>query len=176
MCTRLRRRRLVLKCASALPIHPSAAESASQLTWGFMIQLIYASAAAKEFTAPELDRLLERARLRNDLYSVTGMLLYHDGSFLQVVEGPESSIETIYESISRDTRHLNPKILLRQTISRREFSNWSMGFADTSHSFRRPDGFVDYYRTLPTLTDASSRAAQYLRFFQAGLCRETSNV
>jgi hypothetical protein len=141
-----------------------------------MIQLIYASAAAKQFTAPELDRLLERARLRNDLYSVTGMLLYHSGSFLQVVEGPESGIDIIYYSISKYPRHLKPKILLRQTISRRDFSDWSMGFAETTNAFRRPAGFVDYYRTLPTLTDAPSRAAQYLRFFQAGLCRESSLV
>jgi hypothetical protein len=139
-----------------------------------VIQLIYASAATKPFTTPELDKLLERARLRNDLYSVTGMLLYHSGSFLQILEGPETNVDIIYEFIGRDPRHLNPKILLRQTIDRRDFSGWSMGFAETTNAFRRPAGFVHYYRTLPTLTDAPSRAAQYLRFFQAGLCRESS--
>ena len=140
---------------------------------GHVIQLIYASAATRPFSGVELNALLERARARNSLFQVTGMLLYHSGSFLQVIEGPESGIEVIYRSISRDPRHVNPKVLSRQTAVRREFEGWSMGFSDTSQTLRHPAGFVDYHRTLPTLADASSRAGKFLRFFQQGLCRQT---
>ena len=138
-----------------------------------MIQLIYASAATRPMSAGELEKLLERARTKNMLFQVTGMLLYHSGSFLQVIEGPEQGIEAIYHSISRDARHINPKILNQRSIRHREFEGWSMGFTDTSQALRRPAGFVDYHRTLPALADASSRAGQYLRFFKQGLCRQT---
>lgn len=137
-----------------------------------MIQLIYASAATRPMGADELRLLLERARSRNRLFQVTGMLLYHSGSFLQVIEGPESGIETIYRSIARDPRHVDAKVLSRQSIKVREFEGWSMGFADTTQAVRQPDGFVDYQRTLPSLADASSRAGQFLRFFKQGLCRQ----
>lgn len=140
-----------------------------------MIQLVYASAATQPMSTNELNALLRRARSKNRLYEVTGMLLYHSGSFLQVLEGPESGIETIYRSIDRDPRHVRPKILSRENIRRREFDGWSMGFSDTSDLLHRPEGFVEY-RTLPALADASSRAGQYLRFFKQGLCRQTTRV
>ncbi len=137
-----------------------------------MLQLVYSSAATEPFSAPALAKLLATARARNDLFNITGMLLYHSGSFLQVLEGPESGIDMIYRSIARDPRHTSTKVLVRQEIARREFEKWSMGFADTSASPQRPTGFVDYHRTLPSLSDASTRAGQYLRFFQQGLCRQ----
>ena len=137
-----------------------------------MLQLIYSSAAAIPFTAADLNHLLERARTRNSLFNVTGMLLYHSGSFLQVIEGPELGIDTIYRSIARDPRHVGHRILMRQEITRREFQGWSMGFADTSR--HHPPGFIDYHRDLPTLSDSSTRAAQFHRFFQQGLCRQTA--
>ncbi len=128
-----------------------------------MVQLIYASAATRPFSAPQLNTLLEKARARNSLFSVTGMLLYHSGSFL------------ILASIRRDPRHTNTKILSRQSSTRREFDQWAMGFVDTSQLERTP-GLVDYHRTLPKLTIGSSDAKRYLRFFQDGLCRQTVSV
>lgn len=136
-----------------------------------MLQLIYASAATHPFTPADLNRLLERARSRNDLFRVTGMLLYHSGSFLQVIEGPQTGIDMIYRSIERDPRHCNPKVLLRQTITQREFEGWSMGFADITRFENRPRGFLDYHKDLATCSNAPTRAGQYLRFFQQGLCR-----
>jgi len=45
-----------------------------------------------------------------------------------------------------------------------------MAFLDTFTN--HPPGFVDYHRDLPTLSDSSTRASQYLRFFQQVLCRQ----
>jgi len=53
-----------------------------------LIQLIYVSAATNRFNPAELRELLRLARLKNQQLDVTGMLLYHEGSFLQVLEGP----------------------------------------------------------------------------------------
>ena len=138
-----------------------------------MLQIVYSSAAVTPLTPPELAKLLEKARKRNDLFGVTGMLLYHSGSFLQVIEGPDEGIEAIYRSISRDPRHIANKLLSRKNVTRREFEGWSMGFANTTSSSQRPAGFVDYHRVLPNLGDASTEARKYLRFFQQGLCRQT---
>ncbi len=103
---------------------------------------------------------------------VSGMLVYHGGSFLQVLEGAEENVATVFESIERDPRHDRTKVLLRQTIERREFGEWSMGFVDGGTAVTKPAGMVDYYRGLPELSDAATRARQYLRFFQNGLYRQ----
>ena len=50
-------------------------------------QLVYISAANHEFTEKELHELLSKARKNNESYGITGMLLYHQGSFIQALEG-----------------------------------------------------------------------------------------
>lgn len=137
-----------------------------------MVQLIYASAATKPFSPDDLKTLLIKARGRNTLYKVSGMLLYDSGSFLQVLEGPDDSIDLILKSIFKDQRHNNTRTLSRTTIQSREFPSWSMGFTDISLSLSRPEGHVDYVRALPALTDAATHAKRYLRFFQEGLYRQ----
>ena len=136
-----------------------------------MIQFVYASAASVPFTPDLLTRLLQKARVRNSLYGVTGMLLYDAGSFLQVLEGPEAGVDLIFDSIKRDARHRNARILSRQSIDRPEFNDWAMGFADTSLWPAKLPGMVDYHRVLPKLTSGSTDAKRFLRFFQEGLCR-----
>ena len=141
-----------------------------------MIQLIYASAATKPFTPEALKLLLSKARARNVNFGVTGMLLYHTGSFLQVLEGPEPGVERILASIVKDPRHTAARTLSRTTIQFREFEAWSMGFVDTSNTISKPTGHVDYHRALPGLTQSSSKARKFLRFFQDGLYREAHSA
>ena len=138
-----------------------------------MIQLIYASAATKPFTPEALKLLLAKARARNATFGVTGMLLYHTGSFLQVLEGPEAGVDRILGSILKDPRHTTARTLSRATIATREFEAWSMGFVDTSNALSQPAGHVDYHRALPGLSHSGSKARKFLRFFQDGLYRET---
>ncbi|MCK7501422.1 MAG: BLUF domain-containing protein [Comamonadaceae bacterium] len=49
---------------------------------------IYASAAAQPLDAAVPARMLEASRANNRRLGITGMLLYADGSFFQVLEGP----------------------------------------------------------------------------------------
>ena len=138
-----------------------------------MIQLVYASAATRPFTPEALKALLAKARVRNQMFGVTGMLLYHTGSFLQVLEGPENGVDRILASILKDPRHSTARTLSRLTVGRREFEAWSMGFVDTSSALTQPVGHVDYHRALPALSHASSKARSFLRYFQDGLYRES---
>lgn len=137
-----------------------------------MVQLVYASAAVERLLPDALQLLLAQSRSRNVKDDVTGMLLYHNGSFMQVLEGPASSVNPIFASIERDKRHTGIKTLLRHEIQRREFAAWSMAFVDFSMPFHQANGFVDYYTSLPMLSQQGSRSMQLLRFFQDGLCRE----
>lgn len=131
-----------------------------------MVQLTYASAATIPFTPYGLRDLIDRARLRNQFYDVTGMLLFHSGYFLQVLEGPAGGVHQIYTSITRDRRHRQPKILLYQEIARPEFGSSPLGFADLSLSNQFPAGFSEFYRTMPEITQGPNRAYHVLQSFQ----------
>lgn len=137
-----------------------------------MIQLIYASAATEPFTTDALKLMLGRARGRNTLHRITGMLVHHEGSFLQILEGPKESVNEVVVSIRRDPRHHSIRTLLQNPIQTREFESWSMGFVDNSFATGSVTGFVDYSRGLPSLNDDGARAHSFLRFFREGLYRQ----
>ncbi len=98
-----------------------------------MIQITYLSTATDPMSSQDLLRLLEECRENNAGCGVTGMLLYCNGTFLQVLEGDEKVIEELVEAIRKDSRHSNMQILDRKTIDRRQYSDWSMGFKRISN-------------------------------------------
>jgi len=97
-----------------------------------MLSLVYASSAVHLFSEEDLKDLLRQSRDNNTRLGLTGMLLYKDGNFLQVLEGPESALTGLYEKIQSDPRHYHVLKLMRKPIQEREFAAWSMGFKNLS--------------------------------------------
>ncbi len=95
-------------------------------------QVIYSSKAVEPFSELELGQLLLEARRKNSAVEVSGMLLYHEGAFLQVLEGPVSAVEAIFSRIERDPRHYRLFVLQRLDVGAREFPDWSMGFVSVN--------------------------------------------
>ena len=95
-----------------------------------MHQVVYARAAVEAFSEAQLTEILSRARLNNDRLDVTGMLLYHEGSFLQVLEGDSEVLEALFDKICKDKRHHRVVPLLRRPVEERHFDKWKTGFAE----------------------------------------------
>ena len=93
-----------------------------------MFSLIYASSSSRLFSDQELVQLLTQSHETNTRLGITGMLLYKDGNFMQVLEGPEEAVRERYAVITRDPRHHGVIRLLQETIPARQFPTWSMGF------------------------------------------------
>ena len=85
-------------------------------------------------TVPQLESLLIEARDFNLQHSVTGVLLYSDGNFMQCFEGPEKSMHGTYERIRASRRHRDIIELLNKPIEARSFADWQMGFAEPTQS------------------------------------------
>lgn len=94
-----------------------------------LIHCVYASTATAGFQEADIPRLLEGARLKNAARGITGMLLFIEGSFFQVLEGEPGAVDTIYATIAEDSRHTRVTQIIREPIARRSFDEWSMGFA-----------------------------------------------
>ena len=113
-----------------------------------IFQLVYISAANQEFTELELQELLEKARLNNESLSVSGMLLYHQGSFIQALEGPKDAVESLYNKISEDKRHTETRVLFRGELEERDFDSWSMGFYRSSQTAKENlEGFHQFLKS-----------------------------
>ena len=102
-------------------------------------RLIYISSATGSFGQVQLDQILARSRTNNAARGLTGMLLFHDGCFFQVLEGDADSVERTFATISRDARHGGVIILESRVITERGFPQWSMGYvgAHTLHPTQR---------------------------------------
>lgn len=113
-----------------------------------MIFLIYTSSAVTPFSPSELVDLLATSHRNNASLGVTGMLLYKDGNVMQLLEGEEAVVQTLYNKIERDPRHRGLLTLLRGAQPERQFPDWSMGFRDlTSSEAHTTPGYTEFLNT-----------------------------
>nr|WP_237448696.1 BLUF domain-containing protein [Nocardioides flavescens] len=90
--------------------------------------MTYVSTADPSLTSEHLLELLRSWRPVNASHDLTGMLLYSEGNVIQTLEGPEDSVDTMYDTIAADGRHHGVIVLHREEVAERAFPDWSMGF------------------------------------------------
>lgn len=59
---------------------------------------------------------------------ITGMLLYSNNTYLQLLEGESKVVLDLYDKICRDPRNQGNTILQQSEVFTRDFPDWSMGF------------------------------------------------
>ncbi len=123
------------------------------------------------FTEVQLTQLLGQVRLNNARLAVTGMLLYHEGSFLQVLEGEQPVLEKLFEVIGKDKRHHRVVPLLRRELAERHFADWQMGFASLKNLPQNMPGYSEYLRLRGAPTEVGNAAAKLLAGFRDGRFR-----
>jgi hypothetical protein len=92
-------------------------------------QLSYLSAATTECDEAALAAILESASKANAERQVTGLLVYADGVFFQILEGPRDCVEAAMQIVRRDPRHHSIRIVHDEAIAARDFEHWHMGYA-----------------------------------------------
>ena len=70
-----------------------------------MIQITYISSSARPINQNGLEDILVKSRKNNNEIGITGMLIYHNDTFLQVLEGDEEKVDTLMSKIKKDGRH-----------------------------------------------------------------------
>lgn len=111
---------------------------------GKLWQMIYLSRSHRPFTQRELEELLAKSRQNNHAHGLTGMLVYREQCFLQVLEGTVGEVEALFAKIGRDPRHCDVSVLLSGQIAERSFGDWRMGFVNADQACELP-GFSDFF-------------------------------
>ena len=139
-----------------------------------LIQCIYASAASRDFETDELAELLRVARENNAKLGLTGMLLYAEGSFFQVLEGRADVVDALYAKIERDQRHDQVTLIIREPIPERYFDAWTMGFYKVSRAeLAGMSGVNNFFGTDRTAVSVDAgRAKTLLAAFRDGRWRK----
>jgi hypothetical protein len=100
-----------------------------------MHRIIYLSSGIKIFSDEEINDLLKVSRNNNEKNGITGLLLYSDGNFIQILEGEKEAVVNTYKKIVNDVRHRNIILVISEPIKKRNFKDWKMGFSIVDNDF-----------------------------------------
>lgn len=142
----------------------------------FLTRLIYVSRPA--FTieppkvGPELQQIIEAGLRHNPANAITGLLVIDNGLFMQVLEGPRATVSKTTLRIATDRRHADMEIVAMEETAGRQFSDWSVAFADPDALPRNEPRRADY-ALLPA--DALLARARRIRRTGALVSRPVEN-
>lgn len=95
-----------------------------------IFQLVYISQALDSLCYSDMHRILDSSRRFNSVNGITGVLIYKDGFFVQLLEGEESKVLDVVCRVVRDRRNHHLQVVHETLVQRRYFAEWSMAFKD----------------------------------------------
>jgi hypothetical protein len=93
-----------------------------------LVELSYLSEAVSDMSFLGLMRLLESARAFNQNNDITGILLYDNQQFGQILEGEYANVMKAWKRVQEDRRHHRVELLEIREISERSFPEWLLRF------------------------------------------------
>jgi Sensors of blue-light using FAD len=90
-------------------------------------QLVYVSNRKPICKQEEIDKILASCKKNNPPLNITGVLLYSDTKFIQLVEGEYKVINDLYNKIKTDPRHDQARLISLGPIQEKSFPSWHMG-------------------------------------------------
>jgi hypothetical protein len=133
-----------------------------------MYYLVYSSTAAHALTKEQLASILKSSHHNNTAKGITGMLIYAQGKFMQVLEGERNTIHELYLRIVKNPLHTNAYVLLEGPLEERNFADWSMGFKHLeSEELLELTGYenIDHFFNVTTIANMSHPALIFLKLF-----------
>lgn len=102
-----------------------------------MIQIAYSSTARQLMTTEALSSLQKQAVSFNQANGITGLLIYNDGIFFQVIEGEADAVESLFKRIQSDARHHRVRLVFKIPLTFRDFPSWAMRVENISPDVRK---------------------------------------
>jgi len=90
-------------------------------------QLVYVSDRKANCTEEEIEKILASCKKNNPPLNITGVLLYSNTKFIQLVEGEFKVINDLYNKIKTDPRHDQTRLISLGPIKEKAFPSWHMG-------------------------------------------------
>ena len=144
--------------------------------------LMYSSLADPALTVTDINQMVESARRHNEQQQITGLLLFHEGSFLQVIEGDRKEISNLFEKkLLRDSRHSAVSLFHDCALVERQFRYWHLAFSDlskqSSHLSLPYREFLSAKQGLYELTSNTPRVLELVgQIHRRVLCREKTVI
>jgi hypothetical protein len=109
----------------------------------------YISSASKSLENLNLKHLYNTSKINNAQQHITGILIYQNGNFLQILEGENKNINKLYRLIKRDNRHTNILQIINKSILAPIFEDYQTGFSivDNSKKIERLKTYLKWVKS-----------------------------
>ncbi len=113
------------------------ADTQQQTSTDTTFRLMYSSRdrVSPEDRRDEFASIFSQARSDNQKRKISGALLLSGEWFVQVLEGDEPAVRSLYADIERDPRHTDIELLSAERVTERLFARWSMAEVELDDSF-----------------------------------------
>ena len=91
-------------------------------------ELIYTSLSYPATERSDVKSILASSERNNAAASISGLLLYDGGRFIQILEGEPAVVDKLYATITEDPRHHALELLHKGPIAERSFEDWRMAY------------------------------------------------
>lgn len=121
--------------------------------------IVYVSSALKDLEESEIKTILAKSVVWNNSHDLTGILLFSEGNFFQVIEGEESAIKDLYESIKQDPRHHNVLQIFGKEIHRDAYDGYKADFIAANEHYD-PKKMDCYMKQMEVLEESTQKAVK----------------
>jgi Sensors of blue-light using FAD len=92
-------------------------------------QILYCSLLSEPMDDLGIEGLVHSAANLNRMDHITGMLMYADGVFVQLIEGPCEAVNHLWARLLHDKRHRGiVQLYRRREVEQRACANWDMRY------------------------------------------------
>lgn len=115
----------------------------------------YVSTADTDLETQEIKDLLAHSKKINNERNITGLLLFSEGNFFQVIEGNKMKVKNLFQKIKDDKRHHGIIKIFEKEITRESYNGYESSFLSEEAKYNDPS--LQYYINYLKVLDPKSQ-------------------
>lgn len=121
-----------------------------------------ATSAESNASVPKsLPRILNKARKNNSANNISGLLIFRNGRYLQILEGPAARVEHLFKKIKSDKRHEDVLLINEFAIEKQSFKGTGMNLDSDGKYSQQLASFIEMHNEV--LQDMPTINCQHLK-------------
>lgn len=103
------------------------------------LAICYVSSAASNLTKRQIDDLLRFTEEKNNRNNLSGIFLFSEGNFFQILEGEKEHVQALFKKIESDPRHTDLIIIFQKELAEAKFNRYKSSFVSADTRFSSQD-------------------------------------
>ncbi|WP_232224010.1 BLUF domain-containing protein [Gillisia sp. CAL575] len=121
--------------------------------------IVYVSTASNNLKDEEIQNILSSSNTWNNKNDITGLLLFSEGNFFQIIEGEKKTITELFETIQEDDRHHNIMQIFGKDIHKDAYDGYVSDCVSDQSDYE-PEKFQHYLNHIKVLDKTAQKAVE----------------